>query len=212
MESYSAPQQQRTDSYNSGGGYGSSSIRNSVPITSFNQDIRGSLSNNVQFSTGNGISQSENTQVVRGNGGSYDDGYGNQVRSEMVVQKQGNFAYTSPEGQQISTSWTADENGFRAQGAHLPQPVQMPADHAEAHRQALSRASSSDSYGSSSYQAQAAPAPIRSSYNAPAPAIRVQTYDAPAPARSSYNAPAAPAPAIRVQTYDAPAPMRSSGY
>lgn len=37
-----------------------------------------------------------------------------------VIVQQGEFVYTSPEGQQIRTSYIADENGFQPQGAHLP--------------------------------------------------------------------------------------------
>ncbi|CAL8125922.1 unnamed protein product [Orchesella dallaii] len=193
VETPSYAQPIRSDSYGRSGGYGSSTAGNNVAITRFSHEIRGSLADNVEFQTANGISQSDHTQVVQGRGGSYDDGYGNQVRSDSSITKSGAYSYTAPEGQHISTVWSADENGFRAEGAHLPRPVEMPADHAEAHRLALSK---TNSYGR--YEAPA----VRSSYDAPA--IRVQSYDAPAPAVrfQSYNA---PAPAIRVQSYDAPA-------
>lgn len=39
---------------------------------------------------------------------------------------QGNFAYSSPEGEQIALSYIADENGFQPQGAHLPTPHPIP--------------------------------------------------------------------------------------
>jgi len=38
----------------------------------------------------------------------------------MVLVKEGNFAYTSPDGTPISLSYIADENGFRVRGDHLP--------------------------------------------------------------------------------------------
>lgn len=45
---------------------------------------------------------------------------------EPSIAAQGSFAYTSPEGQPISLTYTADENGFRPQGAHLPTPPPIP--------------------------------------------------------------------------------------
>ncbi|CAL8091576.1 unnamed protein product [Orchesella dallaii] len=172
--------------------YGSTLVRH-IPITSLSHDIRGSLSDNLQYTTGNGISVTDNTQAVQGRGGEYVDEYGQLVRSDAMISKSGSYSFTTPEGQQIQTNWVADENGFRAEGAHLPRPVEMPAEHAEAHRLALSRVSAVGSYD--------APALIRTSnYDAPA-LIRTSNYDAPALIRTSnYDA-----PAIRVQSYDAPA-------
>uniref|UniRef100_A0A8D8RPP3 Endocuticle structural glycoprotein SgAbd-2 n=1 Tax=Cacopsylla melanoneura TaxID=428564 RepID=A0A8D8RPP3_9HEMI len=37
-----------------------------------------------------------------------------------VVVKSGQYAYTAPDGTPIALSWVADENGFKATGAHLP--------------------------------------------------------------------------------------------
>ncbi|XP_059469548.1 endocuticle structural glycoprotein SgAbd-2-like [Neocloeon triangulifer] len=37
-----------------------------------------------------------------------------------VLVKEGNFAYTSPDGTPISLSYIADEFGFRVRGDHLP--------------------------------------------------------------------------------------------
>lgn len=48
---------------------------------------------------------------------------GSQNEAETV---QGSFSYTSPEGQPISLRYIADENGFRAEGAHLPTPPPIP--------------------------------------------------------------------------------------
>lgn len=39
---------------------------------------------------------------------------------------QGQFTYTSPEGQVIQLSYIADENGFQPQGEHLPTPPPIP--------------------------------------------------------------------------------------
>ncbi|KAI8118280.1 Pupal cuticle protein Edg-78E [Lucilia cuprina] len=38
----------------------------------------------------------------------------------------GSYAYTSPEGQPIQLSYTADENGYQPRGDHLPTPPPIP--------------------------------------------------------------------------------------
>lgn len=44
-----------------------------------------------------------------------------------VIVASGSFSYTSPEGEQISLNYAADdENGFQPQGAHLPTPPPIP--------------------------------------------------------------------------------------
>lgn len=47
-------------------------------------------------------------------------------KSQEAEVIRGSFSYTSPEGQPISLSYIADENGFQAQGAHLPTPPPIP--------------------------------------------------------------------------------------
>ena len=39
---------------------------------------------------------------------------------ERGTVQRGSYSYISPEGIPISVTWEADENGFRAKGAHLP--------------------------------------------------------------------------------------------
>lgn len=39
---------------------------------------------------------------------------------------QGSFSYTGDDGAQYSITYTADENGFNAQGAHLPTAPPIP--------------------------------------------------------------------------------------
>ena len=39
---------------------------------------------------------------------------------------QGSSYWISPEGQRITLTWTADENGFQPKGDHLPTPPPMP--------------------------------------------------------------------------------------
>uniref|UniRef100_A0A1I8P594 Pupal cuticle protein Edg-78E n=1 Tax=Stomoxys calcitrans TaxID=35570 RepID=A0A1I8P594_STOCA len=38
----------------------------------------------------------------------------------------GSYSYTSPEGQPIDLTYTADENGYQPQGDHLPTPPPIP--------------------------------------------------------------------------------------
>jgi len=40
----------------------------------------------------------------------------------------GSYTYTAPDGSIITVTYTADEQGFRAQGAHLPTPPPIPAE------------------------------------------------------------------------------------
>ena len=37
----------------------------------------------------------------------------------------GSFSYTGPDGVVYTVTYTADENGFRAEGTHLPTPPQI---------------------------------------------------------------------------------------
>lgn len=38
----------------------------------------------------------------------------------------GSYSYTAPDGQKITVTYTADENGFVPQGDHLPTPPPIP--------------------------------------------------------------------------------------
>lgn len=62
----------------------------------------------------------------------YETGNGIQAQ-EQGYQKgadlqaaQGSFAFSAPDGAQYSITYTADENGFQPQGAHLPTPPPIP--------------------------------------------------------------------------------------
>jgi len=69
------------------------------------------------FETGNGIIAEETGFLKNA---------GNPETEAQVAQ--GSSSYTSPEGQQISLTYVADENGFQPQGAHLPTPPPIPAE------------------------------------------------------------------------------------
>ncbi|KAJ3634846.1 hypothetical protein MTP99_007788 [Tenebrio molitor] len=85
-----------------------------VPILRFDNNNNGDGSYNFAYETGDGIQAQE-------------EGYLKNAGSQDEAQAaQGSFSYTSPDGQQISVSYTADENGFQPQGDHLPTPPPIP--------------------------------------------------------------------------------------
>lgn len=45
---------------------------------------------------------------------------------EGSLQVTGSFSYIGDDGQTYSVSYTADENGYHAEGAHLPTPPPIP--------------------------------------------------------------------------------------
>ncbi|KAG7210923.1 hypothetical protein KM043_016300 [Ampulex compressa] len=87
-----------------------------VAILKQAQDISPDGSYQFSFETENGIAHSESGAAVP---------IGEQ--NENVVVATGNFQYTAPDGTPIAVSYTADENGFHPEGAHLPQPHPVPA-------------------------------------------------------------------------------------
>ncbi|CAK1550813.1 unnamed protein product [Leptosia nina] len=60
------------------------------------------------YETENGIKAQEAGQVTKG------------------TQAEGAFSYTGDDGQTYTVTYTADEHGFRPQGAHLPTPPPIP--------------------------------------------------------------------------------------
>lgn len=79
---------------------------NQAEIRNFVNEIKEDGSYHYQFDTTNGIAQQE-----AGVGGHY---------------ATGSAQYYSPEGALIHLTYTADENGFQPQGAHLPTPPPIP--------------------------------------------------------------------------------------
>lgn len=73
----------------------------------------------------------QNSEVTA-EGFSYDFETSNGIRADAQgvatngVQSQGSFAYKGDDGQDYSITYTADENGYRPQGAHLPTPPPIP--------------------------------------------------------------------------------------
>ncbi|XP_012526108.1 endocuticle structural glycoprotein SgAbd-1 [Monomorium pharaonis] len=65
------------------------------------------------FETSNGISHQESGQPK-------------QVEQETPVVSQGADSYVAPDGQQVSITWVADENGFQVQGSHIPTAPPIP--------------------------------------------------------------------------------------
>ncbi|CAG4937436.1 unnamed protein product [Colias eurytheme] len=71
---------------------------------------------NYDFETANGISASANGALR------------NIGAEEPALQIQGQVNYPSDDGTPIQLTYTADENGFQPQGAHLPTPPPIPAE------------------------------------------------------------------------------------
>ncbi|XP_034249739.1 endocuticle structural glycoprotein SgAbd-2-like [Thrips palmi] len=73
----------------------------------------------------------------------------------------GQYSYTGPDGQVYTVSYVADENGYRASGAHLPQPPPVP-EAIQQSLQLIARSSASSATSSSDsfqpLQQRAAPA------------------------------------------------------
>lgn len=51
---------------------------------------------------------------------------GQTAGHEKGTEARGAYSYTGDDGQVYTVTYTADENGFHAQGAHLPTPPPMP--------------------------------------------------------------------------------------
>ncbi|RZB41580.1 Chitin bind 4 domain containing protein, partial [Asbolus verrucosus] len=99
-----------SSSYSGGGGGFSGSAQSQVPILRLDNVNNADGSYNYAYETGNGISAQE-----RG-----------QLKNADALSADGSFTFTSPEGQQFSVSYIADENGFQPQGSHLPTPPPIP--------------------------------------------------------------------------------------
>ncbi|GAB0093183.1 endocuticle structural glycoprotein ABD-4 [Sergentomyia squamirostris] len=89
------------------------------PIAILSQDTNIEPDGSYQYSyeTANGIKGQETGTLKRAT---------NPDNSDVIIA-QGSFSYTAPDGQQISISYSADdENGFVPQGSHLPTSPPIP--------------------------------------------------------------------------------------
>ncbi|XP_055641877.1 endocuticle structural glycoprotein SgAbd-8-like [Toxorhynchites rutilus septentrionalis] len=85
-----------------------------IPIIRQEQEINPDGSYRWNYETGNGIIAEE-------------QGFLKNPGSEQEAQvAQGEYSYTSPEGQLIRVQYIADENGFQPIGDHLPTPPPIP--------------------------------------------------------------------------------------
>ncbi|XP_021192240.2 pupal cuticle protein 20 [Helicoverpa armigera] len=106
----------------SGGGFGGGSGSfgggsgggNQIPITKFENVNNGDGTYHFDYETGNGISAHE-SGAPRAQG-----------PEGLAVTAEGGFSFKTPDGQQISLTYTADENGFHPVGPHLPTPPPIP--------------------------------------------------------------------------------------
>ncbi|ENN76004.1 pupal cuticle protein 20 [Dendroctonus ponderosae] len=80
-----------------------------IPILRYVNNNPGDGTYNWLYETGNGINADESGDA-RGDG----------------TKAQGQFSYTAPDGQRVSLQYTADENGFRPVGSHIPTPPPIP--------------------------------------------------------------------------------------
>ncbi|XP_014247075.1 endocuticle structural glycoprotein ABD-4-like [Cimex lectularius] len=87
-----------------------------IPILKYENNVNFDGTYNWEYETGNGIAAKESGFVKN-----FGQGEPNEVQTA-----QGSFSYTAPDGQVIQLTYTADENGFVPQGAHLPTPPPVP--------------------------------------------------------------------------------------
>lgn len=85
-----------------------------IPIVRDDSQINGDGSYQYTYETGNGISADQKGELKK-------------IGNVEALEVQGEFKYPSEHGEQISLTYTADENGFHPQGAHLPTAPPVPA-------------------------------------------------------------------------------------
>ncbi|XP_058800847.1 endocuticle structural glycoprotein ABD-4-like [Phymastichus coffea] len=70
---------------------------------------------NWSFETANGIKSEEEGRLKPGS-----------EPGETIASVRGSYSYQADDGTPVEISYTADENGFRPQGAAIPQPPEIP--------------------------------------------------------------------------------------
>ncbi|XP_018579264.1 pupal cuticle protein 20-like [Anoplophora glabripennis] len=86
-----------------------------IAILRFNNENTGDGSYRFDYQTENKISQAEQGHLQNA---------GTDQASSVV---HGTYSYEAPNGQTITVTYVADENGFRASGDHIPTPPPIPA-------------------------------------------------------------------------------------
>ncbi|XP_063220024.1 endocuticle structural glycoprotein SgAbd-8-like [Bacillus rossius redtenbacheri] len=86
-----------------------------IPIIRFDKEQSADGSYKTSYETGNNI-VAEETGFLKNVG----------VKDQEALVQHGSYSYTSPEGDVITVTYTADEQGFRAEGLHLPTPPPVP--------------------------------------------------------------------------------------
>lgn len=85
---------------------------NNVPIVKYESENNGEAGYRYAYETGDGTAANE-------------AGY---LKDPDSPTAQGGFAFTAPDGQRFEVTYTADENGFLPQGAHIPTPPPIPVE------------------------------------------------------------------------------------
>ncbi|XP_071442459.1 endocuticle structural glycoprotein SgAbd-2-like [Hetaerina americana] len=98
-----------------GGGGGQQQYTTPIPIIAYSSDVNFDGTYQYNYETGNGIAARESGYLKNA---------GNPETEAQVAQ--GSFSYTGPDGVLYTINYIADENGFRAEGAHLPTPPPLP--------------------------------------------------------------------------------------
>ncbi|XP_037923220.1 endocuticle structural glycoprotein SgAbd-4 [Hermetia illucens] len=81
---------------------------------------------NTTYETGNGIKVQNSGYIKRIHVPAHEDESGKLVEEheEDIIVQVGSFSYTDTDGNVISLSYIADENGFQPTGDHLPKAPQ----------------------------------------------------------------------------------------
>ncbi|XP_046393067.1 endocuticle structural glycoprotein SgAbd-8-like [Ischnura elegans] len=86
-----------------------------IPILKYESEVNHDGSYRYSYETGNEIAVEEKGELKnRG------------VEGQEAQSAIGSYSYTAPDGTRITVTYTADENGFQPQGAHLPTPPPIP--------------------------------------------------------------------------------------
>lgn len=84
--------------------------KQNVPILAYQNSLQHEGTFNYAFESGDGTKAEQNGQLK----------YVDQENAGEAIQ--GQFSYEGDDGQTYSIQYTADENGYRPVGAHLPTP------------------------------------------------------------------------------------------